>query len=166
MLIVSWATEAEKSLYHQSNAFLFYKSCCSGFTEIEVSPIQSHGSWHGVNPFAEILNIPTDKSAPVLVLTRARIRPSRLVSFWRRVPKVARQMTQAKGLVYAKGVGELPLVEQATLSLWENEAALNQAAYQRTAHSGAVRDTRKYDWYSEELFVRFQVLAIKGAPLV
>jgi hypothetical protein len=165
MLLVSWRSEADKITFCKSAPFLNYQSQATETTEVVISPIQSHGSWHGSNPFEKQASKPAEKDAAILVLTRARIRPSRLLSFWRRVPSVAKQMTQAKGLLFAKGIGELPLVEQATISIWENGEALQQAAYRKPQHGNVVKDTRKYNWYSEELFARFSIDKIDGTPL-
>jgi hypothetical protein len=55
-------------------------------------------------------------------------------------------------------VGEFPLLEQATFSLWESASNLDQFAYQSKEHAPMIKKTRKYDWYSEEMFVRMGVV--------
>ena len=61
-----------------------------------------------------------------------------------------------EGLIYTKGVGEIPIVQMATFSLWKNFEAVKQFAYNSKQHQEAIRRTRNNDWYREELFARFQ----------
>ena len=57
------------------------------------------------------------------------------------------------------GIGELPLVEQATFSVWSNAEALEGFAYRSPNHAKRIRETHRYGWYSEEQFTRFAVLS-------
>ena len=62
-------------------------------------------------------------------------------------------------LEFAIGVGELPFIQQATLSVWKNKAAMQHYAYTDATHKNVIRLTRKHQWYSEELFARFSLTA-------
>jgi len=73
------------------------------------------------------------------------------------VPGSSKGLENQPGLIFAKGVGELPLVEQATLSLWDNVQAVQTFAYKGKSHAPMVRKTRETGWYSEEMFVRMAV---------
>lgn len=131
-------------------------------------PIRAKGTWGGTNPFAPLDYTPrTDIRG---VITRATIRTSQLVRFWRAVPRASRAAGRAAGRIFSLGIGEFPLVQQATYSLWENEEAIKQFAYRGHAHRSAIRDTHTYNWYSEELFARFAPVAVwgewNGAPPV
>lgn len=124
-------------------------------------PLRGHGTWNGKQPFIFTEN--RDQwQGPVAVITRASIRRSQTLRFWWRVPAASRAFPLHQGLLYAKGVGELPLVEQATVSLWENIQFLQQFAYKREEHVRVIAETRKYDWYSEEMFIRTGVVKIIG----
>lgn len=120
-------------------------------------PIQGHGTWNGKQPFQF-----SEEHAPwdgaLAVITRASIAWAKSLLFWWNVPASARGLDQQEGLVLAKGVGELPLVEQATFSLWKNKAMLEQFAYKGKNHAPMIRKTRKHQWYKEEMFVRLAVL--------
>ncbi|MEY3855064.1 MAG: Spheroidene monooxygenase, partial [Bacteroidota bacterium] len=59
---------------------------------------------------------------------------------------------------FAKGVGEFPLTEQATCSLWESAAHIDAFAYKSNEHSPMIKKTRQFNWYREEMFVRMKVL--------
>lgn len=116
---------------------------------------QVKGFWNQKQPFD--LNT-VDPQLPFAVLTRASISRKRLVEFWRYVPANEKAIHGAKGLLFSKGVGELPLVEQATLSIWENKEAMMAFAYQNPIHRETIRLTHARNWYSEEMFAEFNVL--------
>ena len=71
-------------------------------------------------------------------------------------------MKAAPGLVAAIGIGEAPIGLQGTFSLWDSAAAIRDFAYKGAAHQKAIADTSAYNWYSEELFVRFAVREVRG----
>ena len=97
------------------------------------------------------------------ILTRATIRINKLNSFWKNVGGVASQMAGAEGLITSLGIGEIPWIKQATFSIWESKAHMKQFAYQMKEHAEVVRKTRKEDWYSEDMFVRFKITGSKGS---
>jgi hypothetical protein len=116
--------------------------------------LQAHGNWDGSNPFAINRDIAYEGQL-MGVLTRATIRPSRLLRFWRSVPNSSQMILRQPGHLFSIGIGELPLIQQATFSLWTNLEAIKRYAYQEGPHKKVVQQTRHYDWYSEELFARF-----------
>ncbi|WP_080237167.1 DUF3291 domain-containing protein [Spirosoma rigui] len=131
-------------------------------------PERAHGLWDGVNPFttgeARSGREKSETSGnPVAVLTRATIRPRALPDFWRHVPQARQRLAdQADQLLFGIGVGEVPLVQQCTISVWRSSAAVDQYAYRQSGHKEVVRLTRERKWYSEELFARFTVLRAEG----
>lgn len=127
-----------------------------------LEPFKTHGSWHGKNPF-QLPLLPNQKQDQwIAVITRARIKTSKLWRFWSFVPAVSKQAASARQALLSMGVGELPVVEQATFSIWESAEALRQFAYSQQLHPTVVRLTREEGWYSEELFVRFYVTGVEG----
>lgn len=124
-------------------------------------PLQSHGLWDGANPFPVSEKRPYDGQL-IGVLTRATIRPSRLIRFWRSVPNSSEMILRQPGHLFSIGIGELPLIQQATFSLWSNLDAIKRYAYREGPHKKVVQQTRQYDWYSEELFARFVPFQSEG----
>ncbi len=112
-----------------------------------------HGSWGGKNPFpiAEAAAVPGP-----LVLTRAAIRWHKVLSFWRFVPRSQQDLKGNEGLLFTKGVGEVPVVQMATISLWKDMQSLKKFAYESEGHREAIRRTSVLRWYKEELFARFK----------
>ncbi len=121
-------------------------------------PADARGSWSGTSlaPGA-----PIPDTEMVAALTRASIRPAAAAQFWRHAPGAQAGLTGAPGCELAIGLGEAPLLRQATFSLWRNAAAMN--AYARTgAHQAAIQAAWKHSFFSESMFVRFSPLAIEG----
>jgi hypothetical protein len=97
------------------------------------------------------------------VLTRATIRLNRLKNFWQYVDNVASKTNTAKGFIMSVGIGELPWIRQGTFSLWQNKEDMKAFAYQMHEHIEVIQKTRKENWYSEEMFIRFKPLATSGS---
>jgi heme-degrading monooxygenase HmoA len=57
----------------------------------------------------------------------------------------------------------MPWIKQATFSIWQSKAAMKQFAYQMKEHAEVIRKTRQDNWYSEEMFIRFKILASFGS---
>jgi hypothetical protein len=125
-----------------------------------LEPISSHGKWSKQEPFT-----PSVKSwdGQVVAITRARIKLTQNFRFWRSVPPVTSSLHDSPGLIAAIGIGEAPIGLQGTFSMWETSDALTQFAYRGTAHNAAIEATKKYSWYSEELFSRFALRNVRGS---
>jgi len=128
---------------------------------IILKPVAGHGKWDGQAAFGKI-----DGTLPevgrIATLTRATIRLNKLKYFWNHVAPVANKMTTAKGFVFSLGIGEIPWVKQATFSIWDSVADMKAFAYGMREHQEVIKKTRKENWYSEDMFVRFTVEASYG----
>ncbi|MBU3738434.1 MAG: hypothetical protein FGM55_05710 [Rhodoferax sp.] len=98
---------------------------------------------------------------PVASLTRASIRPSSVMAFWRHAPAAQADLATAPGCELAVGLGEAPLVRQCTFSLWEDEDSMVRYAH-TGAHRRAVASAYRHEFFSESMFVRMRVLAMEG----
>ncbi len=127
-----------------------------------LEPIEGHGQWDGKKPFGELPN-KSDHEGSIGVLTRATIRINKLSSFWKNVESVSSEMRAAKGLIVSVGIGEVPFIKQATFSIWQSKEHMKQFAYHMQQHAEVIKKTRKEKWYSEEMFVRFKIIASSGS---
>jgi spheroidene monooxygenase len=118
----------------------------------------SRGSWSGA-AMDVTAEVPTQ--GPVAALTRASIRPRHAAEFWRHSPAAQDALARSPGCHLAVGLGEAPLLRQATFSLWSGVDAMT--AYARHgAHGQAARASVGGGWFSETMFVRFAPLALAG----
>ncbi len=122
-----------------------------------LQPIEGHGLWDGKNPFGEFKkNEGADER--IAVITRATIKLNKLKYFWANVAPVAVKMCTAKGFIRSYGVGEIPWIKQATFSVWESKEDMKAFAYGMREHADVIKKTRKQQWYSEDMFVRFKII--------
>ncbi len=150
----------------QADAFLAGSPVMAGYRGharelcvAKLRAVSSRGSWSGQGLVA---TAQPDPQARVAALTRASIRPSKAWAFWRYSPASEVSLASAPGCELASGLGEAPLLRQATFSVWQNQACMN--AYAREgAHLQAIRAAQHGGYFSESMFVRFQVLQLQGS---
>ncbi len=159
-LLCTWSgMEAAQKFHSSSNYIQGYISRSEKNVSFWLVPIHSHGTWSNVNPFTIAAE---KKNSTIAVLTRATIKPSKLFAFWKTVKAVGKRVNRSPGIVFSKGIGEWPLFQQATFSIWEDEKSMKEYAYNSREHLDVIKQTRKNKWFSEELFARFYVMDVKG----
>lgn len=160
-LLQVWETQAAaEEFIHHSTLFKKYFKNSSEHSILFMNSIQARGNWGGENPFISQNEELTNQK--IAVITRASIKWSKLVTFWKFVPKSQKPLINAKGLLYTKGFGEVPFKEMATFSIWESKEDLFKFAYQSKEHIEAIKKTRTIKWYNEEMFSRFIITKING----
>jgi hypothetical protein len=134
---------------------------CETITYV-LDPVEGHGLWDGKKAFGDLPQ-KSDYDGSIAVLTRATIRLSGLKQFWQNTESVSAKMNSSNGLITSYGIGEIPLIKQATFSVWENKTALKSFAYETTEHIDVIQKTRQKKWYSEDMFVRFKIDGCVGS---
>jgi len=163
-LLGVWENEqAAYDFFNHSKIYKRYQELSFEQWTIFMKPIQTKGLWSGVNPFTPSNEL--DANNPLIaVITRATIKTSRLVKFWSFMPISQKPIQRGcAGLIYTKGVGEVPIVQMATFSVWEDIDSLKKYAYNSKEHRQAIKKTHQVDWYKEEMFTRFQPFKSTGA---
>ena len=130
--------------------------------ELQLEPIEGHGTWDGKTVFGDLPKQSSYEGA-IGILTRATIRPSQLGRFWSHVDAIAQQMAGSDGFITSVGIGEVPWIKQATFSIWESKDNMRQFAYKMKEHAEVVKKTHQEKWYSEDMFVRFKPLKSTGS---
>ncbi|MEZ2414600.1 DUF3291 domain-containing protein [Muriicola sp. E247] len=155
-LLQVWDTEDKADeFFRHSSLMKKYRKCSSEHWTLYMRNKMARGKWDGNNPFAMHPELAEDIPY-IAVITRATIKVKYLRRFWKSVPASQRPLKDNAGLIYTKGVGEVPYMQMATFSLWENQKALDDFAYRSKEHIKVIGDTRTIGWYKEELFSRFQ----------
>jgi len=159
VMITSWENdEFRKKFIDENKLFQEIINKSSKRIEIKIDPYNYIGSWNGINPFK---NKSSYKEGKIIVLTRARVRLNKLINFFISTSYAAKSINSRKGAEYYKGVGELPIIEQATISIWKSEQSMKDYAYSDKNHLKIINKARKNKWYSEELFVRSNIIYSK-----
>lgn len=158
-----WALFGVWRSEEQLDHFLAYSPVAARWEELaaeryhlKLDPVRSHGAWGGADPLHGSRPVELGSGEPVAILTRATIRPRRMVRFYRSVRPPAQELLRAPGVLASVGIGEWPVGRQATFSLWRSLAEVRDYAYGQPGHRAVVARTRAEDWYSEELFARFR----------
>ena len=155
-LIQIWENEqAANHFFQHADLIKKYQNHASEIWTLYMRNIKAHGAWSGANPFAVSSELDPEVR-PIAVITRATIKISKLPQFWSYVPTSEKPLENNEDLIYTKGIGEAPIFQMATFSLWRNIDAVKKFAYQSREHQEAIKKTRKINWYKEELFARFQ----------
>jgi len=163
--LAEWKTREDFNRFHQNSLI---SSWWSSFSKeqwtILCEPLASHGKWSGKEPFKSTSIIKDSLvSEPIVVLTRATIRPAKVKSFWSNVGFVSAIMGKSKGYITSFSMGEAPFYLQATLSVWETMEDVINFAYKSPEHAEVIRKTRSENWYTEELFARFRLVDSYGS---
>jgi hypothetical protein len=153
----------QKIIYQLYGAFImnWWKFWRCEIWTVSLNPIEGHGLWDGKEVFGKLAKN-TDYEGSIAVLTRATIRFKKMKSFWSNVAPVANKMQQIEGFKGSFGIGEIPWKNQATFSLWESKLDMRNFAYKMQEHADVIQKTKKENWYSEEMFVRFIPVASYG----
>jgi spheroidene monooxygenase len=135
-----------------------YRSHSRELCVVLLRACSSKGTWDGS---AMAVTAEAPMHGPIAALTRASIRPQHALPFWRLSPPAEVDLHAAAGCELAAGLGEAPLLRQATFSLWRDTAAMNDFA--RTgAHQQAIQRACNGGYFSETMFVRFVPLQVQG----
>ena len=161
-VLTTWKDEAAADVFvQQSDLFKKYKEKADQVSTIYMYNTKAHGLWSGRNPFRSAENLSINNEL-ICVITRATIKVSKLRTFWKYVPTSSKPLENNSDLLYTKGIGEVPVLQMATFSIWKNEKAVKAFAYKSREHAKAVKLTRDLAWYSEELFSRFRPFKMIG----
>jgi len=128
---------------------------------VRLRTLGGHGRWRGVDPL-DGMEYGCD-GGPIAFVTRADVRGRAWRDFGRAGQEVDAELHTAAGLIDVVGIGEAPVGRLATFSLWESLADVRQFAYRMPRHQRVMEQSRDGDWYSEELFARFEPFGSTGA---
>jgi len=162
--VIAWDGPDSAAAFAHTPVARAWQALASAACRLDLRPVASRGSWAGQAPFGTSTEGAAAAKDPgrVLALTRARLRPTRALRFWRAIEPVGTAAGRAPGLLAAFGVGEAPVGWQGTVSLWRSLRDLVEFAYRNPHHRDAIARTPTHRWYAEELFARFAVLSVTG----
>ncbi len=159
-ILAVWDSEA-MARDHVSQAAV-YRRWTDHATEsmtLFMRPASVRGKWSGMTPFEAQKG---DATGPLAALTRATVRPGKLLKFWRRVPDISAVIGEDPNVMFKIGIGEVPMLHQVTFSVWPDAAAMAHFARGDGPHGRAIQAVRDEGWFREELYARFHILGSSG----
>ena len=144
-------TSAEK-FYTSSKLMQWYRAHANEFFSVKLKTYSIKGQWSG---FIPQITTDTPTSGPIVSITRASIKPLNCLEFWSKEPAAENSLEKTAGCIIAAGIGEAPFFRQATFTIWESQAAMDQYARQG-AHQDAIRASMNGNYFSESMFSRYQ----------
>lgn len=154
--------EVARDFFDNSKLYKRYQNYSDQQLTFYMKSIKAHGQWSKQNPFEPSDSLDENNSY-ISVITRATIKISMLKKFWDYVPTSQLDLVDNPNLLFTAGVGERPVTQMATFSLWNDARALKKFAYRSQNHRHAVQQTQALQWYKEEMFTRFQPYKIIGS---
>ena len=135
-----------------------YRQHAREFFSVRLHTYSCKGTWSGLGlpPVSE-----TPAQGPIAALTRASIRPAQAAAFWRKAPPAQADLEHADGCLLAAGLGEAPLLRQATFSVWRGVDDMDRYA-RRGAHLEAIKAAHRHGFFSESMFARFVPVDMRG----
>ena len=128
---------------------------------VYLDPISVRGQWSGKTPFSAE-PAPAADGRALAVLTRASLRPTKMLQFWKRVPDISSVIGADTNVMFKVGIGELPLLHQVTFSIWPDAGSMAKFARGDGPHGRAICAVREGNWFAEELYARFTVTGSEG----
>ena len=160
-ILATWPDEqTARTQIDRAPIFDKYRSKASESWTIFLETSSVRGVWSGDTPFH-----PTGQkiTGPLAALTRATVKPSLALKFWRRVPDISQMIGSDDNVAFKIGIGEVPLLHQVTFSIWPDANAMAAFARHNGPHAAAIKAVRDEDWFAEELYARFAILGDTGS---
>lgn len=129
---------------------------------VHARPLRIHGAWPGIDD-----DVPrhrhVEHDGPVLVLTLANTKFSRLIPFLRASGPAEKAVVKAPGNVFSSAVLRPPFVS--TVSLWESSAAAMHYAFtgQQAGHPQAIAAGRLKPFHHDQAFIRLAIDEVRGS---
>lgn len=168
--LIVWDSAEAAAGFEASPVAAAWQLISRAYCRIDLDLIDGHGRWarRAIADGGRATKTGGGRATPqardelTLALTRARLRPTRALAFWRAFPQVVRAAAGAPGLLTMFGIGEAPLGWQGTISIWRTSRHLIEFAYRHPEHLGVIERSPAVRWYAEELFARYRVVSLTG----
>lgn len=160
-ILITWPDqETAKRQLESANLFQRYRRKAVESWTVFLSPISARGKWSDAVPFE--IQKDTDQG-PIAALTRATVKPAVALKFWQRVPDISKVIGTDENVLFKIGIGEVPLMQQITFSIWPDTGSMANFARKDGPHARAIRAVREGAWFREELYARFRISGETGS---
>ncbi len=134
----------------------------AGGWRARLEPLRAYGPWPGLpDDLPRARKVP-DHDGPSVVITLANTRFTQLHRFLPATRRAEASVAAAPGLRWGTAVAKPPFV--ATISIWDDDAALAEYAYPHaSAHAAAMQADRSEPFHHDMTFVRLAPYELTGA---
>jgi len=159
-ILATWPdVDTARQALHEARIFRRYAAMSVESCNWHLAACSARGKWSGKTPFEAEAIAPV---GPVAALTRATIKPRKVLKFWGQGPEVSDMIGANEDVIFKIGIGELPWFQQVTFSVWPSTRAMDRFARVSGPHARAIRAVREGNWFAEELYARFAITAVDG----
>ena len=158
-LIAFWRDEAALKDFEATHPLA---AALGGGLVVHARPLRVHGAWPGIgDDVPKQRNV--DHDGPVLVLTLAKTKLSRFVSFFRASQPAEKAVATAPGNVFSSAVLRPPFIS--SVSLWESSASAMDYAYSghQTGNPEAIAAARVKPFHHQQAFIRLAITEARGS---
>lgn len=155
-----WEDESDLDRFIASHRIALRWDGAAEAWHVRLRSLGGHGQWRGVDPLDGMAK--GERGGPIAIVTRADVRRAVGRAFGEASREVDTELHTAAGLIDVVGIGEAPVGRLATFSVWESMDAVRAFAYSMPRHQQVIEQTRDGDWYSEEMFARFEPYGSTG----
>src|SRR6056297_241942 len=99
-ILATWSDRRAAEAGQQAPVFRRYRARAGESWTLMLEATQARGRWSGVTPF----RAHAAPETPVAALTRATIRPGKLLKFWRRGPDISRAVGADPNVIFKIGI--------------------------------------------------------------
>lgn len=161
-ILAVWPSEdAARRNVAEARVYQRWRAKAADNWTVYLNPISARGEWSGQAPFSPETATVADGRA-LAVLTRASLKPTKMLQFWQRVPDISAVIGADPNVIFKIGIGELPFLHQITFSIWPDAASMAKFARGDGPHGRAICAVRDGNWFAEELYARFAVTSSSG----
>ncbi len=154
-LLAEWPSmEVARERIASAGGLEGHRQVADRMATLYLEPVASRGRWDGHR--FEVAADARDQQLPLVALTRASIRPSKLFRFWSRVPAISETVEREDMRRFMIGTGEIPWLHQVTVSLWQSAEAMERFSRESATHGEAVRLAYQENWFSGVLLYAIQ----------
>lgn len=159
-ILATWPNETiARARVADTSVYRSFRDRADEAWTVYLAPTSTRGQWSGKVPFTVS---DTAQQGRLAALTRATIRPSKLLRFWNRAPAISDVIGDDQNVLFKIGIGEVPWLQQVTFSIWPDLDSMTAFARGDGPHGRAIKAVREGRWFREELYARFNVLGAEG----
>ena len=158
-LIAFWQDEVSLEQFEAKHPLA---AALGGGVVVHARPLRIHGAWPGIGD-----DVPKQRdiehNGPVLVLTLAKTKFSRLVPFFRASQPAEKAVATATGNVFSSAVLRPPFIS--SVSLWDSSDSAMDYAYSghQPGHPEAIAAGRVKPFHHQQAFIRLSITEIRGS---